>query len=139
MCENEGWIDIIGPDDTSSLDFDLLLGVWQQVIVKITRRGRNFLETGHNPTSRHIPSIPVRKKSAGRTAGNGTIGERVVQKTAMCRQPKDLEAAQNRIAKAIAGRRGQETFRKLLLQTYQHCLITGCDAEDVLEAAHTRS
>jgi hypothetical protein len=42
------------------------------------------------------------------------------------------------IAKAIATRRGQQEFREKLLQIYEKCLVTGCDAQDVLEAAHIR-
>src|SRR5262249_12779899 len=42
------------------------------------------------------------------------------------------------IPKDIQARRGQEQFRKILIQTYHHCLITGCEAKDALEAAHIR-
>ena len=43
-----------------------------------------------------------------------------------------------KIAQAIAQRRGQQEFRQKLLETYKKCLVTGCDAVDVLEAAHIK-
>jgi len=36
----------------------------------------------------------------------------------------------------ILQRRGQPEFRSKLLKLYKRCLVTGCDAEEALEAAH---
>ena len=52
--------------------------------------------------------------------------------------PRREDTGRERIAKAIAWRRGQHEFRQRLLDTYGRCLVTGCDAEDALEAAHIR-
>jgi hypothetical protein len=42
-----------------------------------------------------------------------------------------------KIVKAIQSRRGQQEFRARLLGQFQgQCCITGCSAEEVLEAAH---
>jgi len=51
--------------------------------------------------------------------------------------PKNDEDARERISRSIVLRRGQRKFREKLLAIYQgRCLISGCDAVDVLEAAH---
>ena len=42
-----------------------------------------------------------------------------------------------RVLREIVARRGQQTFRAALLAGYgSRCLVTGCDAEAALEAAH---
>lgn len=54
--------------------------------------------------------------------------------------PKDLEEAKKRITISIVQRRGQPEFRKNLLKAYNYrCAITGCNAEEALEAAHIYS
>ncbi|MGB5959280.1 MAG: GUN4 domain-containing protein [Coleofasciculaceae cyanobacterium] len=51
--------------------------------------------------------------------------------------PKSREEARERVSRSIAQRRGQPKFRKDLLEAYGYCCaITGCDAEEALEAAH---
>jgi uncharacterized protein YjbI with pentapeptide repeats len=51
--------------------------------------------------------------------------------------PKSLKEAQEQIAISIARRQGQSKFRQSLLKAYNYrCAITGCDAQDALEAAH---
>ncbi len=51
--------------------------------------------------------------------------------------PKSREETRERISRSIAQRRGQPKFRKDLLEAYGYrCAITGCDAEEALEAAH---
>jgi predicted restriction endonuclease len=54
-------------------------------------------------------------------------------------KPKNQAEAQDRIAASIAGRRGQQEFRQNLLRLYKKCLITGCDVEEVLDAAHIQA
>ncbi|MBD0390189.1 MAG: GUN4 domain-containing protein [Nostoc sp. C3-bin3] len=51
--------------------------------------------------------------------------------------PENQEIAQKQILKSIAQRRGQSKFREGLQVAYDDCCaITGCDAEQALEAAH---
>jgi hypothetical protein len=51
--------------------------------------------------------------------------------------PKSREETRERVSRSIAQRRGQPKFRKDLLEAYNYrCAITGCDAEEALEAAH---
>ena len=50
---------------------------------------------------------------------------------------KNTEETQKRIIRSIAQRRGQPKFREDLLKAYESkCAITGCDAQEALEAAH---
>lgn len=51
--------------------------------------------------------------------------------------PKNLKEAQERITISIARRQGQSQFRQSLLEAYDYrCAITGCNAQEALEAAH---
>jgi predicted RNA-binding protein with PUA-like domain len=51
--------------------------------------------------------------------------------------PKNTEDARRRISASICERRGQPVFRKKLLTIFGgRCIITDCDVEDALEAAH---
>lgn len=51
--------------------------------------------------------------------------------------PKDDKDARKRQTAEVVRRRGQPKFRAALLEAYNgKCVITGCDAEDALEAAH---
>ncbi|QXE23458.1 hypothetical protein B6N60_02148 [Richelia sinica FACHB-800] len=51
--------------------------------------------------------------------------------------PENLEDARKRVITSIVRRQGQSKFRKTLIKTYNcQCAITGCNAEQVLEAAH---
>ena len=51
--------------------------------------------------------------------------------------PNSIEDLRERALRAIRVRRGQPTFRTMLLEAYgRRCTITGCAIEDVLEAAH---
>ena len=51
--------------------------------------------------------------------------------------PTDETDAREKVFSQIARRRGQKRFRDALLREYEYkCAITGCDAEDALEAAH---
>jgi len=51
--------------------------------------------------------------------------------------PENIEDARERINTSIVRRQGQPQFRKSLLKAYDsRCVITGCDAEQALEAAH---
>ncbi|WRH68734.1 MAG: HNH endonuclease signature motif containing protein [Planktothrix sp. GU0601_MAG3] len=51
--------------------------------------------------------------------------------------PTNREETRKRISRWIAQRRGQPKFRKELLEAYNYrCAITGCNAEEALEAAH---
>jgi putative restriction endonuclease len=49
----------------------------------------------------------------------------------------NVKDARERINRSIAIRRGQQAFRSKLLAAYDRkCAVTGCDVEDLLEAAH---
>jgi hypothetical protein len=51
--------------------------------------------------------------------------------------PKSIKEAKERITVSIARRQGQSKFRQRLLEAYSYrCAITGCDAQEALEAAH---
>jgi predicted restriction endonuclease len=51
--------------------------------------------------------------------------------------PKSIKQAKERITASIARRQGQPQFRQSLLEVYNYrCAITGCDAQEALEAAH---
>jgi hypothetical protein len=51
--------------------------------------------------------------------------------------PRGIEDARERATRGIKIRRGQKNFRDALLAAYGgRCAITGCDIQDVLEAAH---
>lgn len=51
--------------------------------------------------------------------------------------PSNLVDARARALREVVQRRGQPAFRRALLAAYGgRCAITGCDAEDALEAAH---
>lgn len=51
--------------------------------------------------------------------------------------PKDIKDARERINASIVRRQGQSLFRQRLLKAYNsRCVITDCDAEAALEAAH---
>jgi putative restriction endonuclease len=53
--------------------------------------------------------------------------------------PDNDEDARDRVAREVVARRGQSTFRAALVDAYQgRCAITGCNALQVLEAAHLR-
>jgi len=51
--------------------------------------------------------------------------------------PKDIGDGRTRILREIVRRQGQRSFRQKLLSAYEgRCAISGCEVEEVLEAAH---
>lgn len=51
--------------------------------------------------------------------------------------PESFEDARQRVEASVVSRPGQATFRQKLIEAYdRHCVITDCDAEAALEAAH---
>lgn len=53
--------------------------------------------------------------------------------------PDSDEDARDRVAREVVARRGQSAFRDMLIRAYQgRCAVTGCNARQVLEAAHLR-
>lgn len=53
--------------------------------------------------------------------------------------PDNDEDARDRLAREVVARRGQSAFRAALIDAYPgRCAITGCNALQVLEAAHLR-
>ncbi|WP_313913230.1 HNH endonuclease, partial [Tahibacter sp.] len=63
-----------------------------------------------------------------------SISDAIVQSEV---DPSNLDDARERIFGLIVCRRGQPQFRQALLHAYGHqCAVTGCNAPQVLEAAH---
>jgi hypothetical protein len=105
-------------------------------VVTLMKRGQMFLEAKQNPPSNDLPPRSTQYRRVSQTPRNQSIADMVRSEEGKPRDLKSGAAARKRIAAAIAGRRGQQEFRQTLLQIYKRCLITGCDAEAVLEAAH---
>jgi hypothetical protein len=144
MYENEAWIHLeyLGDDHPGDdLDIAPLITLENQhrLAVSMTRRGQIFLERECNPESRHARAPSIKSKKGSQIPRNESIANIVRSKERGYRKPKNQAEAQERIAASIAGRRGQQEFRQKLLCLYKRCLITGCDAEEVLEAAHIQA
>jgi hypothetical protein len=144
MYENEGWIAFQYVDnnqlyDAVDLDPNLILENKHELVVQMTRRGHVFLKSGRNPASRHGSTTSPRRTKPSQIPRKQSIPDIVRMKERRYRKPKNAEEAREQIAASIAGRRGQQAFRQQLLHVYQRCLVTGCDAADVLEAAHIQA
>jgi len=144
MHENEAWIylEYLGEDHLGdALDIAPVVTLENQhrLAVTMTRRGEIFLQRACNPESRHARAASTKSKRGSQRPRNESIADMVRSKERGYRKPKNQAEAQERIAASIAGRRGQQEFRQKLLCLYKRCLITGCDAEEVLEAAHIQA
>jgi hypothetical protein len=65
------------------------------------------------------------------------LSKMVLEKDSEVFDPKNIEDARRRIKTSICERRGQSVFRQKLLRLFGgRCIITDCDVEDALEAAH---
>ena len=143
MHEHEGWIylEFLGDDhprdapDTAPV---VTLENQHRLAVSMTKRGEIFLARGSNPASRHARAPSTRSRKGSQRPRNESIANMVRSKERRYRKPKNEAEARERIAASIAGRRGQQEFRRKLLDLYKRCLITGCDAEEVMEAAHVQ-
>lgn len=51
-------------------------------------------------------------------------------------EASDLETAIETVLRQVVKREGQPSFRKALIDKYKQCVVTKCDAEAALEAAH---
>lgn len=106
-----------------------------------TLEGRGLVE--HRGASRFEYRItPAGLDAIGR-GGAGTQPAQAHPEAAhsVPEEPSDLLELDNtpaqRVLREIVARRGQQTFRAALLAGYGgRCLVTGCDAEAALEAAH---
>jgi len=68
----------------------------------------------------------------GETAGAGTEFEQMFN-------PHDETDARRRVLAEVARRQGQSQFRRQLLQAYGGaCAVSGCNVQEVLQAAHIR-
>ena len=146
MYENEGWIDLEyhgddHPGNAPDIAPVVTLENQCRFAVTMTRRGQIFWERGRNPASRHARTPSTKRKKESHIPYNGSIADLVSRKEQRSRKPgpKNVTEAQEQIAATIAGRRGQHEFRQKLLRIYKNCLITGCNAEEVLEAAHIQA
>jgi HNH endonuclease len=144
MYENEAWIDLeyLGDELLSgALGIDPVVALENQhrLAVTMTRRGQIFSERECNPESRHACAPSTKAKNGSQIPRNESIANIVKSKERGYRKPKNQAEVQERIAASIVGRRGQQEFRQKLLRRYKKCVITGCDAEEVLEAAHIQA
>ncbi len=133
MQDINGWIDsyFLSESDekfSKPISYDIEHGL----ILEITGKGRDDLLDFRAEASRREKTKERRRKFVLSASISRLAGE-YDYKT-----PRNEKTAKERIAKAIATRRGQQAFREKLLRTYKRCLITGCDAQDALEAAHIR-
>jgi hypothetical protein len=77
-------------------------------------------------------SIQILNASSASTAGDVVAGAGLEDPP-----PVSDEDARRRVVRSIVARRGQARFRQALLAAYAgRCVISGCDVEAVLEAAH---
>jgi HNH endonuclease len=91
----------------------------------------HLLEQQRDELDRQADS-PVNKAMA-------SVTEQVWQDEAAQPPPLDDEDARRRVYAQIISREGQPSFRLALIKAYScRCVVTGCDAEPALEAAHLR-
>ena len=130
----ESWIVFRSPENTSDINPSSILRKPSAYVVAIHPRGAAFLHDGVNPNSPYDARKNTRQNS--QPNADKHISELVEIKEKAYRKPRTEAEAKDKIAGGIASRRGQQDFRKRLLDTYKHCLVTGSDIEEVLEAAH---
>jgi hypothetical protein len=127
----KSWISIYWNDQDGRHEFNKLYpdpGV--ALFLETTSKGQRRLERLQKNSSRE------RTQHEKTTTTIKTVREQL--KKSNFEGARSTEKMIEKIAKAIAARRGQSEFRQRLLDTYRKCLITGCDAVDALEAAHIR-
>jgi hypothetical protein len=137
MQENDRWIECYYLNQSNDKVSVSILDPPESCIIEITEKGRRDLRELQLLTAEEAKHKEEESRAIIRTKLSLLIRNYDYPK------PRGTEAAKGRkhretIAKAIATRRGQQKFRQDLLQTYYKCLVTGCDAEDALEAAHIR-
>ncbi len=103
--------------------------------VQLETRGSESLKIGYIKTSKYAHRQQSRKKKTPSDVVD--IKSLIERKYSYYRKPQSEVEAIEKIASAIAARRGQKKFRDDLMEFYGAvCLITGSNVEDILEAAH---
>lgn len=135
IYERNGRILFTRSDDSINISSDSILSKPSAYAVAIHPRGTIFLASGKNPKSQYDVGTKPRQKSQP-IITEQRLETLIYLKEKALKEPKSESDASKKIIEAIAGRRGQYEFRRMLLNTYKRCLVTGCEAEEVLEAAH---
>lgn len=138
--ENESWI---GCYKGGEVVKDPIAEDPNQVLIRLTKRGNTYVQTGKNPPSRH-PSPGIGNRSAEEQVESPQQSAKLkipdLVETPPSKKPrKDLteKRARDEISRSIQGRRGQQDFRQKLLTAYHRkCAITSSTIESLLEAAH---
>ncbi len=78
------------------------------------------------------PTLSEEADATLSTAAEGAVADGAFE-------PKNDLDARERALRAISLRQGQPEFRRQVLEAFgRRCMVTGCSAEEVLEAAHIR-
>ncbi len=99
----------------------------------------NLNSKGGNPTKRILISCSLEKEAWETVVQNNfmTIDDNDIDLVNQEFDPSAFEPSKEHIVKAIAVRRGQQTFRNALLNAYNgRCAVTRTQLTSVLEAAH---
>lgn len=97
---------------------------------------------GGNPTKRILIEAGLSESAwkeviFGSTATAIPLSEGDIETSNSDFSPEDAEKAKEKVARAVALRRGQPKFRKKLLSIYENtCAVTGTSFAPILEAAH---
>lgn len=100
-----------------------------------------FFDAGFFPRIETVPprTNPIYYPSPITRSNNLAYEIERLSRETKCYTPKNIKEAENQIIKSIAQRQGQPEFRIRLLEAYEsRCVITGCNAEEALEAAHIK-
>lgn len=110
--------------------------VLRKTILENTVRDGMTNFQGARYRSRVIADKQLIQEISGRPLGaNGAVLQPVIVNGRNLKLT--FQEAKQRIQAAIHGRRGQQAFRAAMLKVYAgRCAITGCDVEELLEAAH---
>jgi hypothetical protein len=93
MYENNAWIylEYLGDEHLgNALDIDPVITLANQhrFVVRLTRIGQVFLETGRNPPSRHSRTRSIKPKEVSQTPRNQSIADMVRSKERNPQSPK---------------------------------------------------
>ena len=141
IYENEGWIRYYKADGEDIID--PIAEDPNQVWIRLTRRGKNYVQSGKNPPTRHRHHV-LNDGSADEQVKSSHQSTRMkiadLVGTPPSKKPLKYlteKRARIEISRSIQGRQGQQDFRQKLLTAYQRkCAITGSTIESLLEAAH---
>lgn len=124
------------PEETGNLlaiissDRDSLLGL------TITQRGRDQLVDPDENRAKNAPPRQDIQRLVDMQVFRFEGMKGLVNSARFPKLAKTTISERQLIAASIKGRRGQTKFRQDLLKVYGQCLVTGCQYEPILEAAH---